>query len=331
MDKKRLSLYHPGEQQCEDLSRHYWSHFAVRALQVANALSVFEKVAPRPRNARDLARELDVDAGKLEVLLDACCALGLLGKTGTRYRTTPLAEATLLPEAPLYQGDILRHFYDLWDILTELLQAVKTGEFQRDAFTRTEPWNSREAFIRGMFNLAVSGQARRLVEQVPLRGRRRLLDVGGGPGTYAIAFCERNPGLRAVIFDLPDAIAIARENVARFGMQDRIVLREGDWFADDLGDGFDVVLMCEVLHGPGSNPALKLGKARKAMARGGLLLVCDFLLREDGTGPLEAALFNLVVGAFKVDVLMEEIRRAGFLNPTLKWQERGQGIITARG
>lgn len=331
MTEERLSAYVPGEELHEALAAYHWPHFAARVLQTANALGVFERLADGPRAARELAADLGAHAGKLEALLDACCAMRLLEKAGTRYCLSRLAAETLVPGARFYQGDILRHFYDLWDLMSELPEAVKTGAFTRNPFGRTEPWKSREAFIRGMCNLAVGGQARRLVELVPLRGRRRLLDVGGGPGTYSICFCERNPALTAEIFDLPDAIAIARENVARYGLTDRITLREGDWFADDFGEGFDAILMSEVLHGPGSSPGLKLGKARKALARGGLLIVADFVMREDGTGPLEAVLFNLVVGAFKIDALLAEIRNAGFGNPTLRWHEKGQGIVTALG
>jgi hypothetical protein len=331
MTDERLSAYVPGEELHEALCAYHWPHFAARVLQTANALGVFARLADGPRAARELAADAGAHAGKLEALLDACCAMRLLEKSGTRYFLTRLAEETLVPGARFYQGDILRHFYDLWDLMGELPEAVVRGSFTRNPFGRTEPWQSREVFVRGMRNLAMGGQARRLVELVPLRGKRRLLDVGGGPGTYAICFCERNPALAAEIFDLPDAIAIAREYVAAAGLADRIALREGDWFVDDFGEGFDAILMSEVLHGPDSSPQLKLGKARRALARGGLLIVADFVLREDGTGPLEAALFNLVVGAFKIDALLAEIRKAGFGNPTLRWHEKGQGIVTAGG
>lgn len=329
MKQEKLSIRQTGEELFDRISRYYWDHFAVRVLQVANALSLFPRLSESPKNIRQLSDALDADPEKLEALLDACCAMGFLEKMGTRYKNTHLSETTLLPESPLYQGDILRHFYDLWDGLSELQEAVKTGSFKNDCFARTDPWKSRDVFIRGMMNLAMGGQARRLVDMIPLRGKKRLLDVGGGPGTYAIGFCERNPSLEAVIFDVPDAIAIARENVKRFGLEDRISLQEGNWHVNDFGEGFDVILMSEVLHGPESHPRMKLKKAHQAMNRGGLLIVADFIRQQDGTGPLEAALFNVVVGAFKIDDLTEEIEKAGFFNPALKWQDKGQGVITA--
>jgi SAM-dependent methyltransferase len=283
---EKLSAWKSGEEFLAFMEHYYWDHFAVRVLQVANALDLFSILKEGSKSARALAKSLDANYPKLEALLDALCAMGFLAKTGTRYHNTRLSETALLRSSPLYQGNILRHFYDLWDGLSELPEAVKTGRFTHDCFAREEPWRSRDVFIRGMMELAMGGQVRRLVEGIPLRGRRTLLDVGGGPGTYSIGFCEKNPSLRAVIFDLPDAVEIARENVKRYGLEDRIELVAGDWNEDPFPGDADVVLMSEVLHGPGCRPQLKLKKARKALARGGLLIVADFLRYNDGTGPL---------------------------------------------
>ncbi|NIR07513.1 MAG: SAM-dependent methyltransferase, partial [Candidatus Aminicenantes bacterium] len=91
-------------------------------------------------------------------------------------------------------------------------------------------------------NIAVAGRADAFIENIDLSGRKKLLDVGGGPGTYSIAACRRFPKLKAVVFDLPETIAIANEVIAGEGMQDRVTTRAGNWETDTFGKDNDVVL-----------------------------------------------------------------------------------------
>lgn len=326
-----LHQHEGGEEIRERLFPLYYAPAAARALQVAAILDVFGALDERPRTAREMAEATATNQVKMEALLDACCALGLLSKQGWIYRNTPLSEKALLRRSPLYQGHLLRHFYDLWDYWTDFLHVVRTGSTSRPLLDRATPWRSVDAFIRGMHAFAVTGQAGRLVERVSLEGRRRLLDLGGGAGSYSIAFCERYPDLEAVVYDLPDVVRVAASIVEEYGLSERVRTIAGDFFADDVTGSFDVVLLSQVLHGPRSHPHLKLEHARNALSPGGLLIVADFVRDPDGTGPEDAALFNLWVGAYKEDDLLRELRRAGFREPKLQWRDRGQAVITAEG
>ena len=89
--------------------------------------------------------------------------------------------------------------------------------------------------------------------------------------------------------------------------------------------------MSNVLHGPGSHAEEKLEKAGRALVPGGLLIVHDFMLNNDRSGPLPAALFNLMVGAYTVNELLDIIRSAGFAEASLVayHPQRASGIITA--
>jgi len=164
-----------------------------------------------------------------------------------------------------------------------------------------------------------------------LSDRKLLLDVGGGPGTYSVILCQRFPNLRAVIWDLPRTLAIAEEVIKRFGMQGRITLQVGDWNKDEFGTGYDCLLMSNILHGPSSQAPMKLAKAFRALESDGLLIVHDFLLNDEKTGPLPAALFNLMVGAYSVGELTAIIEEAGFKDVRLVayLPKRGSGLITA--
>jgi SAM-dependent methyltransferase len=145
----------------------------------------------------------------------------------------------------------------------------------------------------GMFNLAMQ-IAPMIVPEIDLSGRRRLLDLGGGPGTYAIHFCRQNPELDAVVCDLPTSRAFAEKTVARFGLSRRIGFVARDFETEELPAGFDVVWLSHVLHSAGpATCAAVLKKAVSTMEPGGMILVQEFILDDTLDAPLFPALFSL--------------------------------------
>jgi hypothetical protein len=285
-----------------------WKFRASRVLQLAHKLDIFTLLSGKPLSAGDVADACGSDPVMTEKLLIACCALGLLRCEGGLYLNSDLAEDHLVRGKPLYQGNWITHVRDdIWEYWGEVLEERIGGR------RGVEP-SSHRTFIMAMHEIAMAGEAEELAEYVDLSGRRLLFDVGGGAGTYAIFLCKRNPGLRAVVFDLPETIEIARKVIDEFGMSERITTIEGDWDRDDFGSGNDVVLMSNVLHGPGSGAEMKLGKAYRSMNAGGLLIIRDFILNENKTGPLSAALFNLMLGSYSAKEITELIAGAGFVN-----------------
>src|SRR6185369_1048705 len=136
--------------------------------------------------------------------------------------------------------------------------------------------------------------APRIVSNVDLQGRRRLLDLGGGPGTYAIHFCQANPQLEATVYDLPSTRRFAEKTIASFGLDDRIKFHDGDFISDDVPGGFDVAWLSHILHGEGPEGcAVILRRAVAALEPGGMLMVQEFILDDDMNGPLFPALFSL--------------------------------------
>ena len=145
----------------------------------------------------------------------------------------------------------------------------------------------------GMFNLAMQ-IAPRIVAGIDLAGRRRLLDLGGGPGTYAVHFCQHNPRLTAVVYDLPSTRRFAEQTIARFGLSDRIAFAAGDFIAEGIEGTFDVAWLSHILHAEGPQGcAVIIDKAVAALEPGGLILVQEFILDDSMDGPLFPALFSL--------------------------------------
>ncbi len=272
------------------LSGGYWSACALHA---GVALDLFTPLAKNSLSAGVLAEQLGIDRRALGMLLNALSALGLLEKKRKDYQATPFASEFLSRNSPKYLGHIIRHHHHLMDSWAHLDQAVKAGGPLRERASHGEGEVERESFLMGMFNLAMQ-LAPRIVEGVDLSGRKRLLDLGGGPGTYAIHFCRKNPDLQAVVYDLPETRPFAEKTIAAFEMAERVSFAEGDFIEQGIEGPFDVAWLSHILHGEGPEGcAVILEKAVGALGPGGLILVQEFILDDSEDGPLFPALFSL--------------------------------------
>lgn len=319
-----MKTYH-GDSEITRLHDLGWAYREARVLGIANKMGVFTALAGGEMTVEQLSKSCGTKAEATEKLLIACVAMGLLEKSEGKYRNSETGQKYLVRGGELYQGDIIAHsdsVRKLWD------------EFENRIFIEPKPEDpavEHRNFTMGMDNIAAGGRGRIFTDCIDLSGRKKLMDIGGGPGSYSIAACKRYPELTATVFDLPETIAIAREVIAREGMTDRVGVVEGNWDTDSFGEGNDAVLLSNVLHGPISNSDMKLGKAYDSMVAGGLLVVQEFLMNDEKTGPLIPALFNIMVGAWSQVELLDVIGKAGFKDARLvsSCEEIGCGWITA--
>jgi precorrin-6B methylase 2 len=271
------------------LSSAYWHS---KVLHVANRLDVFNRLADRALTAEELARESGADARGLEILLIAATSLGLLQRVKGRYRNSPLARTFLVKTSPRYQGGIVSMFEDWYPTWGQLYEAVTTGKppvqkphDQGEEATRT--------YIYGMHYRGVA-QAELLAKKIPLKGRSRLVDIAGGPGTFSIMFCKQNKGLTATVIDRPQTLAVTREIVARYQMTGRVETKPGDYLTDTFGEGYDVALLSSMFNQ--ESPAVIkdiLRKTHDALIPGGAVIVQEQLLNDEKTGPALAALIGV--------------------------------------
>jgi predicted O-methyltransferase YrrM len=272
-----------------EVSGSYWQTCALHA---AVKLDLFSHLASRPRPADALAGEIGVDPRALEMLLNAVTAMGLLEKSGGRFACTSPARSYLCRGSDQYLGHMLLHHHHLYDAWGMLDAAVRTGKAVRGRAS-VDDAARRESFLMGMFNLAMQ-VAPRVAGAIDLAGRKRLLDLGGGPGTYAVHFCRENPGLSATVFDLPTSRPFAEKTIARFGLQERVCFAPGDFHQDPVTGRFDVVWLSHILHAEGPAACRHIiARAVAALSPGGLMLVHDFFLGDDRAHPLFPALFAL--------------------------------------
>jgi len=279
--------WHPGT--LLELSGSYWQAFALHA---AVKLDIFTALAQRPLLSDQAADVLSTDGRALEMLLNALCAMGLVEKSDDGYALCDPARRYLVKTSNEYIGHIILHHHFLAPSWAALDQAVITGgPVRRRASQKGE--QEREAFLLGMFNLAML-QAPSIVAQINLSESKKLLDLGGGPGTYAIQFCLKNQNLTAVIADLPTTRPFAERTIDRFGVSDRVQFAPVDYLSEELQGIYDVVWLSHILHAEGPGVCRNIvEKAFKVLPSGGTMFIHEFILDDRKDGPLFPALFSL--------------------------------------
>ena len=296
---------------------HFRGSYGTELLTAAVAhLRVFDTLAAGPLGFEALAGALGLAARPTTVLITALRAMGLLAVDGSqRLMLTDLAREHLLAGGAFFVGDYVG------------LAAESPGTVGMVERLRTNrPWGASDkgddgaAFIyregtpsameheakARHLTLALAGRAKNvapaLAANLSTAGAYTLLDLGGGTGIYSIALVQKNPQLRAVVFDRPEVLKVAAEMATEYGVTDRVQLSPGDMFVDPLPTGCDLVLLSNILHDwdlPECRTLMR--RAATALRSGGKLWIHDVFLNDalDGTLPIalySAALFTLTEG-----------------------------------
>ncbi|MEZ5552751.1 MAG: methyltransferase [Pseudomonadales bacterium] len=273
------------------LSTAFWES---QVLLTANRIGVFERLADGPADLETLCGRLATAPRPTRLLLNACVGLGLLTEDAGCYANSALAAGFLVSGQPGYLGNAIRYSDNLYQTWGRLEQALRNDEPQLGSATYLgEDTAVTRDFVYGMHDRAL-GIGRVLVELVPFEGVRQMLDVAGGPGTYAALFAQRHPELRAVVLDLPGIVAHAREIIATMGVAERVTTLAGS-FQDTVFPGSnDLVLISGLLHRETPESCRRLiGRAADALLPGGRLIVSDVFTDAGGISPPFAALFGI--------------------------------------
>ncbi len=264
-------------------------------LFAASDLGIFGKLAELGEaDAETVAVGCDLDRRGSRLLLDACAALGLLLKTGDHYSNSPEAAAFLVPGSPGDLSGAIRYNRDVFGAWGKLKEMVRTGKpVERPELHLGEDPDRTRTFVLAMHGRAL-GIGRVVVPVLDLTGRKKLLDIGGGPGTYSTLIAEAFPGLECTVLDLPEVVRVADDLILQAGAQDRVKTLSGDYHQTPFPGGQDVVIFFGVLHqeSPEAIRSLLL-RANQAMAPRALLYVLDMMTKASHTRPKFSALFGL--------------------------------------
>lgn len=271
---------------------------------------LFPRLAKQPATFDELRRGLGLAERPANVLITALRAMGLLQPKNGRLTLTELAREHLVPGGDFDCGDYLglgaAHPGVIGMVhLLKSNRPLSAGDDGGTAFIYRNGMKSAmeaEATARH-FTLALAGRAKNvapaLAEAIPMSGERLLVDVGAGTGIYSFALLQKNPGLRAILFDRPEVLKVAEIMAAEYGVQGRVDFQPGDMFADDLPAGPDSILLSNVLHDWDVPECRDLvTRCAEVLAPGKRLLIHDVFLNDELDGPLPIALYSASLFSF---------------------------------
>jgi len=315
------------------------------ALLGAIELKVFSHIAEGARTAEELSVVMSIEAEKVDRLLTVCKAVDLIREVNGRHVNMSDVERYLVKDSRTYFGDYLlyiaRRDYTDFDNIADNLSTASDGDIRDERSylnTLANPEEARRFTVAGYE--ASIGLGHKLAKDYDFSRFGRWLDIGGGSGCYAIAACERNTGLKVTVMDQPNVIVTAQEFIAKHGLEARIDTVVGDFLETPFPEGHDLASYITPLQGYMPDEIITvLRRSQEALKPGGEMLIIDYMLEDDKTGPVDPAFVNLAgvrrgrylgrvnTGAEWCDFL----HQAGYINAVSSWFTPHQlGLITAQ-
>jgi ubiquinone/menaquinone biosynthesis C-methylase UbiE len=289
----------------EPIMRVAAGFLAAKHLFAASELGVFEALADSPAGLDALAARIGLTRRAARISADAMVALGLLETSDGIYRNSPVAAAFLAGPGP---GD-LRPFLRFWDKIsypacTRLAEALASGPPQQIF----ELGDDLQRVASEGIEAVTAGPANALPGAFDFGPHRRLLDIGGGTGSWSIAVARRHEHIEAAVLDVPATAERARSQAAAAGLANRVSVIAGDAMTGEIPAGYDVFLLANLIHyfSPEQNQDL-LRRVRRAAPPGSALLLADFWTNPAHTEPVHAA---LMAGEYAIHVRTSDVYSA---------------------
>lgn len=264
-------------------------------LFAASDLGIFKILAELGKaDAETIASSCGLDRRGARLLLDACVAGELLVKNGRLYLNSQEASALLVPGSPSDISDAIRYNRDVYKAWGRLGEMVKTGRpVERPELHLGEDKERTRTFVLAMHSRAL-GIGKTVVQQLELAQRGKLLDVGGGPGTYSMLIARAFPQIECTVLDLPEVVAIADELIHQAGLQSRVKTVGADYHIASFPGAYDTVIFFGVFHQEAPEAIRDLlRRAYDALVPRGTVYVLDMMTDSTHTSPRFSALFAL--------------------------------------
>lgn len=314
--------------------------WACSILGAAARYGIFNALEENSGNAESVAKAAGISLRGAQVLLDGLTGLGLLTLSQGRYQNSPEASAFLVKGKPSYLGAIAEVFLEDFGTWQKLPDAVKTGlptATHRTDMVDNPFWHMLVPAIAALSFPVAQLAAEKL--GIAKAGPISWLDVGGGSGVWSAVWLGVNKQARGTQLDWPIVNRIAREYVGNFGVADRFQTIDGDFHTTDFGSGqYDFAIFAHIAHqeSPADNVAI-FQRFRKALKPGGTLIINDFVLSDERTGPPFAMMFAaqmLLVTkdgfTWRQSDYREWLRKAGFQSVEIVPTSTPSTLVIAR-
>ena len=262
-------------------------------LFAASDLGIFAKLSELGKADSDtIAKKCGLDGRAIRLLVDACAALGLLLKDGDYYSNAPETAAFLVRGSPTDLSRAIcynRDVYRAWGRLADFLHTGRPVE-RPEIHLGQDPERTR-TFVLSMHSRA-KGIGQAVLPYLELRGKHRLLDVGGGPGTYSMLIARNSAETECTVLDLPEVVRVADELIQGEKMNSRVKTIAGDYHTTVFPAHNDVVIFFGVLHQESADSIISLlKKGYQALMPGGIIYVLDMMTDATRTKPRFSSLF----------------------------------------
>ena len=274
----------------QKMAQAYWES---AALMAAVELEVFTAIAHGQDTIPAVAKAVGISARNAERLLTVLVAMTLLTREGDRFANAADVQRFLVKDSDRYAGPWILFTKPRWPAFGELSTRLRSPEENRLGAYVDFTVDDARRYHAATYSIGM-GAARLFSRSVDLKGRKLLLDLGGGSGAYSIVATQTFPGLKAVVLDLPPVAVVADEYIAANNASDRVTTLPGDFTRTEFPTDVDVVVMASNL--PQYEPdliRLVVGKAFASLVPGGEMHLIGETLHDDRRGPLSAALWGL--------------------------------------
>jgi len=266
-------------------------------LLAALELKIFSILDKKLLSAQAVAKKAGSQTWETEILLNALVAMGALYKKGRLFKNTPETYRHLCSASPHYKKGYVRLRQENRDEWAGLLSTLKNGRDPSLHEGDDDP-EFRWFFSHAMHERSelYSGLVAKIVARKPVG---RMIDLGGGPGSYSAAILRKDKKATATLFDRKVTLNVAKEILTPAKVFSRINFLEGDLFDTEYGKDFDTVFFSNILHiyNPQENKFL-FKKIHRALVKGGRFILLDLFMSENMTEPYNAALFSLTMLMF---------------------------------
>jgi 2-polyprenyl-3-methyl-5-hydroxy-6-metoxy-1,4-benzoquinol methylase len=308
-----------------------------RIIMAGVRLGVFNALAQEPQTHHGLATKLHLDASCLELLLRCLVSADYLELHGDRYSLSSLSRRTMVDGAPRDLTGFALWHYTQWEFIEHLETLVQTGEgvdFHRN-MTDPDAWAH---YQRAMLEVA-RFDAPLFAKHIPVRpNATRLLDLAGSHGLMGATVARKYPGMRVTVLDLPAALDHARRLAQHEGHADLVEHRPGNLLTDDLGSGWDVVLLSNILHHFKPDDVTKIMKrAHDALSPNGTVAVWELERPSPNKKPSEgdgvALFFRLTssASAYSGEEYSQWLATAGFTRTRIVRPAMRPGAVIVHG
>ncbi|QQS11103.1 MAG: methyltransferase domain-containing protein [Rhodospirillales bacterium] len=263
------------------------------ALMAAVEVGVFTAISEGARTYQEVAQAVDIHPTNAERLMVMLCAAGLLENAKGRHKNAPDVERFLVEGKRGYMGPWITFTKPQWNEWGRLGEHIRVKDLKVMGSIETFTVADARRYHDATYSIGM-GAGRRFVHQVDLRGRRRVMDIGGGSGAYCIAAAKEHAAIRAVVLDLPVVCEVARGFIAENGVADRVEAQPCDFTRDPFPTDCDVAIMASNLPMYSREMiASVVKKAHDALLPGGQMHLVGEMTNDERTGPWGPAYWGL--------------------------------------